>query len=47
MLRDTTSTREVPFRDVHDSITTTAEYEDLRGASRRKTGPGREANASS
>ena len=31
MLRDTTSAREVPFRDVHDSITTTVKYRDLAG----------------
>ena len=31
MLRDKTSAREVPFRDVHDSITTTVKCRDLAG----------------
>jgi hypothetical protein len=34
MLRDTTSTREVPFLDVYGSMTTAAEYRDLAGTRR-------------
>jgi hypothetical protein len=33
MLRDTTSTGEVPFRDVHDPVTATVEYGAPWGAS--------------
>jgi len=34
MLRDTTSTTEVPFLDVYGSMTTATEYRDLAGTRR-------------